>query len=475
MFLIGIAASIAGLAASTGVAWGHASERGHVLLLPTGHYIAGGALAVAASFAVMALVEPARLNRWGVRARAFGPVLPRGRTIASLSSWLVLAALLAAGTAGSRDPLSNPLPLMFWTVFWIGLVLAQGVAGNLWYWLDPWYGPVRLARRLAGRPGEGAAIAYPRALGCWPAVAGLAGFAWFELIDDAPDDPARLAVVLGLYWLVTFVMMLLFGHRVWSRNGEFLSVFLTMVSRIGVVSAGAAPGGAGTRPRMSLSWPGTRLADQPPLPPSGTAFLLLALASVSFDGLMRSFFWLGLVGVNPLEFPGRSAVVWQNTAGLAAMAGLLGAAFLMAVWLGERLAGRHGSPWPAAGALVWSLMPIALAYHAAHYLTALLVNGQYALAAISDPLANGWNLFGTAGLHVSAGLVLGAESAWILWNLQAGAIVLGHVMAVLAAHAIAGRRHASTASSALSQAPLAALMVVYTVFGLWLLSTPTGS
>ena len=40
--------------------------------------------------------------------------------------------------------------------------------------------PVRLARWLAGRPGEGAAIPYPKALAYWPAVAGFAGFAWFQ-------------------------------------------------------------------------------------------------------------------------------------------------------------------------------------------------------------------------------------------------------------------------------------------------------
>ena len=473
-FTIGAAASSSGLIGCTGVAWGHASERGHVLLLPTGHYLVGGALAVAASFALLVLVDPIALKRFVGEKVARGPVRPRGRTVASLLSFLVLAALLAAGLLGSRDPLSNPLPLMFWSVFWVGLVFLQGVAGNVWFWLDPWYGPVRLARWLTGRPGEGAAMAYPGALAYWPAVAGFAGFAWFELVHDAPDDPARLATVLGLYWLATFAMMLLFGHREWSRKGEFLSVFLTMVGKIGVVSADGPDEGDKARPRVALSWPGARLADQKPLPPSGTLFLVLALASVSFDGLMRSFFWLGLAGINPLEFPGRSAVVWQNTAGIAAMAAALGGAFLLAVWAGERLAGRRGSPWPAAGALVWSLMPIALAYHFSHYLTTLLINGQYALAAISDPLANGWNLFGTAGLHVSAGLVLGADSAWILWNLQAGAIVLGHVMAVLAAHAIAGRLHGSAAAGAASQAPLAALMVGYTVFGLWLLSTPTG-
>ena len=70
---------------------------------------------------------------------------------------------------------------------------------------------------------------------------------------------------------------------------------------------------------------------------------------------------------------------------------------------------------------------VALAYHVAHYLTALLVDGQYALAALSDPFALGWNLFGTADMQIEAGIVAGADSAWWLWNLQAGAIILGHL------------------------------------------------
>ena len=42
-------------------AFAHASDRGHVLLLPTGHYIVGGALAVAASFFVLFFVRPATM------------------------------------------------------------------------------------------------------------------------------------------------------------------------------------------------------------------------------------------------------------------------------------------------------------------------------------------------------------------------------------------------------------------------------
>ena len=131
--------------------------------------------------------------------------------------------------------------------------------------------------------------------------------------------------------------------------------------------------------RLALCWPGAKLLAAEPLPPSGIAFLLLALSSVSFDGLSKTFFWLGLFGVNPLEFPGRTAVIGSGTFGLVLTFVLLAAVFLFAVWLGQRLAGSGPPLGQAAGLLVWSIVPIALAYHVAHYLTALLVDGQYAL------------------------------------------------------------------------------------------------
>ena len=56
--------------------------------------------------------------------------------------------LVAAGLLGSRDPLSNPLPLTVWTLLWVGLTLVQGVLGNLWEWINPWLGPYWLARRF---------------------------------------------------------------------------------------------------------------------------------------------------------------------------------------------------------------------------------------------------------------------------------------------------------------------------------------
>ena len=203
------------------------------------------------------------------------------------------------------------------------------------------------------------------------------------------------------------------------------------------------------------------------------AFLLLALSSVSFDGLSRTFFWLGLNGVNPLEFPGRTAMMTINSVGLAAAFVALAAIFYVAVLIGERLTPARRPIAEAAGLYVWSIVPIALAYHFAHYLTVLLVNGQYAVVALSDPYARGWNLFGTAYMTVSAGIASGSGAAWVLWNAQAAVIVAGHVLAVLVAHGLAGRLHPDGRNAALSQLPLTVLMVAYTVLGLWLLSTPT--
>jgi hypothetical protein len=449
-------------------AFAHASERGHVLLLPTGYYVVGGALAVAASFLVLAVLPPRLLERAAALRLPLGPIGAGVRLWTSLLSFAFLAVLIAAGFLGSRDPLSNPLPLTVWTLLWVGLTLVHGAFGNLWAWINPWYGPWRLASAafpaLQNR-------AMPAGLGYWPALLLFAGFAWFELVYPAPDDPARLAFAVALYWAATLLCMLAFGYEGWSRRGEFLSVFFRMVSRFGVIEA--SPERENRTRRVSLCFPGAKLWQAEPMPPSGIFFLLMALSSVSFDGFSKTFTWLGFNGVNPLEFPGRSVLIGINSAGLALIFAALASIYLLAVFVGERLANSGHSLGKAAGLLVWSIVPIALAYHFSHYLTALLVNGQYALVSLSDPFGRGWNLFGTAHMNVAAGLTMGSGSAWLLWNLQAAAIIGGHVLAVLIAHALAFRLHPSPGKAALSQLPLTLLMIFYTVFGLWLLSTPT--
>ena len=88
--------------------------------------------------------------------------------------------------------------------------------------------------------------------------------------------------------------------------------------------------------------PGAGLLALPPLPLSGMLFVLLTLSSISFDGFANTFFWLSRVGINPLDYPGRTALMGANTLGLLGSFVLLAAVFFGAVFAGWLWAGRAG-------------------------------------------------------------------------------------------------------------------------------------
>ena len=88
--------------------------------------------------------------------------------------------------------------------------------------------------------------------------------------------------------------------------------------------------------------------------------------------------------------------------------------------------GRGPTQAPALRRFVVSIVPIAFGYHFAHYLPSFLVDAQYALKALSDPLARGWNLLGARDLHVTASFLTHHASVEIIWYAQAGAIVAAH-------------------------------------------------
>jgi hypothetical protein len=430
----------------------HATERMVILTLPTGRYMLGAALAVALTALAGALAR--RLPRLRPVALAPLPDLP-----AHAGSWLSAGALLglvALGHLGPRDPLGNLLPLTVWTFAAIALPLATMALGNLWAALDPWTGPSTLLRRALGRRG-GVGLAR---LGQLPACAGLFALAWFEIVSLAPDDPAVLARVVLAYWLLYLALATVEGPA-WLAHGEALTVWFGFVARIAPLWR--------QHGRLTLGPPGARIATMPPLTPSAAAFVALMLAAVSFDGLSDTFRWLALLGINPLEFPGRSAVVLPNTLGLAAGWALTAATILAAIALGRRLARARGRFWDEAGPAMLAFLPIAAGYHAAHYLTALLGNGQYLIAALNDPLASGASLLGLPHHWVSFAFMTDPAQVAAIWNAQFALILGAHLLAVLIALRLAGPR------PAVAHLPMTALMVAYTVFGLWLLSAATGA
>jgi len=452
----------------------HVSEQGLVLLLPTDFYIGSGVLVVVLTLVLVAVL-PAAFSLRIFTPLQFSLKGDRGcqlATATSLISLLLCCVLLWIGFFGTHDPLENLLPLVVWTVWWIGFAVFQGVVGDVWRWINPWTGIFLLAKNA----GWNTPYRLPLKIGCWPGIVLFMLFMSFALADPAPDDPQRLAVVTLAYWCFTMVCLLLFGKS-WLYCGECFSMLLQRFSQLSMPGIGKDAGNS----KVGIGIPGWKLIRNKAASFSAAVFILVLLGCGSFDGLNETFMWLSLIGVNPLEFPGRSAVIKDTVTGLLAVNVLLVSVYALCVYVGSMLANRQLDEKSQVSfriafcALAVSVLPIAFVYHFAHFLTTFMINGQYAIAAASDPLSNGRDIFNLGSFYVSTGFMNTPDSVKLIWLTQATAVVLGHVLSVLLAHTIAVELFGNARRAIVSQAPLAVFMVIYTFIGLWLLAAPKGA
>jgi hypothetical protein len=246
------------------------------------------------------------------------------------------------------------------------------------------------------------------------------------------------------------------------EQAEFLTVFFRMISRIAPFWRLRQNG----QVTAYIGWPGAQIITMPPLDRSQMAFVTVCLASLTFDGLSETFFWLGLIGQNPLEFGGRSAVLWVNTAGLLGTWALT----IAAIWTALKLGQMFSRATLNAGPSMLSFLAIAAGYHAAHYFVTLLTAGQFAIGALNDPLSRGDSLLGLPTIYVSFGFLTQPVTMQIIYAVQFMAILLAHLLAVALSLRIAAKNVGPNA-----HLPMTLLMVGYTVLGLWLLSTARGA
>lgn len=420
-----------------------------ILTLPTGHYIAGAAVTVALTALLGAAAH--RLPALTPRLLLDRPVL-LPVAVTSYVGFLCFAALVAVGFLGPRDPMHNLMTLIFWTGVWIALPLGSMLVGNLWRPINPWTAPVRIARVLLNRHGS---IGLSR-FGHLPAVLGYAGFVWFQIVSPSPDDPAVLAALALAYWLVIFGLAVAEGED-WLQRGEFLTVLMGYLSRISPLWLDLVAG----RARLMLGWPGTQILRMERLSPSAFALVSLALAALTFDGLVETFWWQALIGENPLEPSGRTALMGMNSLGLMAVWALTAAAILGVIHLGRAVDRRL-----QAGPVLLSFLAIAAGYHAAHNLVTLLTAGQFTLAALNDPFFRGDSLLGLTDFFVSFGFLTDGQVMPLIYGAQFAAILLAHLLAVFLTLKLAG-----PGITARAHLPMTVLMVGYTTLGLWLLST----
>ena len=197
------------------------------------------------------------------------------------------------------------------------------------------------------------------------------------------------------------------------------------------------------------------------------AFILLLLATVLYDGLIGTGEWTLLESTVQTYVP-EIGKTFIRTVGLVAFWALFLCVYLGISALTSRTVSGNPSTLEIARSFALTLVPIAIGYHVAHYLVLLLIQGQYIIPLISDPLGRGWNLFGTADYRIDIGLI-GARFSWYL---ALAAIVGGHVIAVYLAYIKAISVFSESRSALVTQVPMTAVMVLYTFIGLSIAAEP---
>jgi hypothetical protein len=440
------------------------------LPIPDWLFAWGAAAVLVVSFAALAVAWPVpRLQTHGLRP--LPATLSRVLTSRAVDvlcgavGVLLLIVTVLSGLSGTGTVSDNFAPNFVYVAFWLGLVPLSVLFGDVFRAFNPWRAIGRLLGWYWNPPGfeRPAVMPYPSWLGHWPAVAGLLAFGWLELVSPRGDHPVAIAIAALVYTVLTLTAMALFGVETWCRRGEAFSVYFGLFARLSVFER-RADGRICLRPPLSglPRWSGG---------PGAVAVLATMVGIVSFDGLSAGkpfndtiagvlTFLRDRLGTGPVH-----ALQLVFAVALVGMC-LLAAGFYLLGVRGAARAERGHSAGELAQSFVHTLVPIALAYVAAHYASLLLLQGQVFGSLVSDPAGQGWDLFGTAGWAIDYGFI----GATAFWYMQVGFVIAGHVAALTLAHDRALAVFSDAKAAVRSQFWLLGVMVGYTTLALWLLA-----
>ncbi|MGB8669773.1 MAG: hypothetical protein WCD29_08375, partial [Pseudolabrys sp.] len=380
---------------------------------------------------------------------------------------LALTLLVAAGLFGNPATFKNITPVTVWVIWWVGFGFLTAFVGNIWPLINPWSSTYGFVETLT-RPwtnGLSFHLNCPRWLGVWPSCGLFLLFAWLELVAPGRDVPRNIAIAILIYSAFTWTGFAIFGRDIWLKRGEVFCIAFGLFGRFAPLDF-THDG----RWRVSLRPFATGLLPRTPLGPSMTAFSLLMLGTVTVDGFMETPLWAAAVEWVFTSHGNADANSWvymaMQTALLIAGPLILAGLYLVVIALMTWISGLQAAN--LSGLFVLSLIPIAIAYHLAHYFSLFAIAGQFIIPLASDPFGYGWDLFGTMLYRIDIGVV----DAKSIWYLSVIAIVTGHVIAVWIGHVTAYSVFRDSRSAGRSQYPMLVLMVCYTMLSLLILAQP---
>ncbi len=445
------------------ITFAHAFGQIYTLPLPVWLYLYGGAAAVVVSFLVIALFSSRKehslaYRQYDLSQIGLPPFLKSHTFIQGIKflSVLVFVVLLLAAIKGNTSPADNFASIFIWIIFYLGFAYLSALFGNFWSLINPY-------KILTSFWNYQPLVKYPAHLGYLPALIFYYFFVWGELLSGgAWANPHNLFLILITYFSITFMGIVFWGREAWFQYADFFSVFFRLLSKISPFEYREG--------KMYLRAPFIGLLKGEAEHFSLVIFILFMLSSTAFDGFRETTTWGNLfkLYVPYRTYLGENGWMFISSLVLACSPLLFLAFYWFAIFSMKLLLKSSQEVAALMRRFAFSLIPIALAYNVAHYYTLLLVQGQAIIPLASDPFAKGWNIFHTADFIPNIGIV----GATFIWNSQVTAILIGHIASVYLAHRIALHEFPSRKQAIMSQIPMLFLMVLYTVFGLWILSQP---
>jgi hypothetical protein len=409
--LLGAGLAIAAAAGLPAVAAAHGLSPVYQSPLPLAVYVVGAGITVALSFAFVLARDLRAAPARDTRIVAVPRLVRLGLRVAGLAAW---GWIMAQGIAGGSSD-AAVAGLFLWVYGWVGVAIASALLAPIWEWLDPFatlYDILAwIARRIGVRGWTAGEL--PDGLRLWPAVAGLAFFIWLELVAVAGNE--TLTVVVAGYTLLTLLLMAQFGRDRWRAQGETFTVWFRTLNRLAPMGFVHAEGdGDAVDDRVVRRRPFASGLLEARWPTPLIVLVALGTGSIIFDAVSQTVAFADLFG---------SPALAARTLLLVSFLGLIALAALAVA--------RSVSP----GAIGAGLLPIAVGYLVAHYLTYLLIEGQRIVIAVSDPLQTGEDLLGTAFFEPSAAWL----PAGLVWTVQLASVVGGHMLGAWAGHVTATR------------------------------------
>lgn len=420
--------------------------------VPTWLYTAAGGTVIVVSFAILGVFSRREVTDFTYKTKTVSLDIPIARELVSGIFVLLYLAVILTGLLGPNTIQTNAFPVFSTEIlWWVGYGIIALVIGDFWHIINPW----RTVFEWLGEPSLDRD--YPTQFGVWPALIFFLLFVYINMV--IAFEPVVVGALAALYGVCMLVGMAIYGKDEWLWHGDAFTRVFDYFGRVGPISL--------TSDGVVVRKWGVGLVGKPARYTSEVAFIIAMLFTLTFDGYKDTPIYTEyILATRPdsVSISGWTAVMGgvQMFAGLA----IFLSAYILFSVLMKRTSGTKQSTTDLAKRFAGTLIPIAGAYHIAHYSLYFFLQHELIIQVLTNPMPG-------SSIQPEPDLI-GFLSVDVVWYFMAGFIVLGHVMAVAVAHYDSLDYFEDARVAIRSQVPMLVLMVCYTMVSLWIISQPFG-